>query len=69
MKYNTFVLYYYDIELMNTIINLTKGYKVRLVNQEVTRFIPKEWIRMKFCIYQNIDFDFLDNNIESRDQR
>jgi hypothetical protein len=32
MKCNAFILYYYNIRLTNTIINLTKGYKVKLVN-------------------------------------
>ena len=69
MKYDTFILYYYNIGPKNTIINLREGYKVRLINQEVTGFIPKEQIRTKFYVYQGIDFDFLDNDIESKDQR
>ena len=32
MKYDVFILYYCDIRLTNAIVNLIKGYKVRLVN-------------------------------------
>jgi len=32
MKCNAFILYYCNIRLKNIIINLRKGYKVRLIN-------------------------------------
>jgi len=32
IKCNIFVLYYYNIRPTNAIVNLTEGYKVRLIN-------------------------------------
>lgn len=50
MKSEVFVLYNCDIRPTNAIVDLTKGCKVGLINWEVTGFVPKEWIRTKFCV-------------------
>jgi hypothetical protein len=69
MECDAFVLYHCDIGPTNTIVDLSEGCKVGLVDWEVTGFVPVEWIRTKFCVCWGWDFDFPDNDVESRDWR
>jgi len=69
MKCDAFVLYHCDIGPKNAIVDLREGCKVGLVDWEVTGFVPEEWIRTKFCVCWGMDFDFPDNDVESKDWR
>jgi len=57
MKGNIFVLCHCDIGPKNVIVDLSNGCTVGLVDWEVTGFVPKEWIRTKFCVCWGMDFD------------
>lgn len=68
-KCDVFVLRHCDKGPTNTIVDFTKGCKVGLVDWEETGFVPKEWIRTKFCVCQGIDFNIPDDDVESGDWR
>jgi len=69
MKCDVFVLHHCDMGPTNIIVDLTKGCKVGLVDWEVTGFVPKEWIRTKFCVCWAMDFNISDDDVKSKDWR
>ncbi|TAQ87652.1 hypothetical protein B7494_g4006 [Chlorociboria aeruginascens] len=68
MNSDVFVLYHCDMGPTNIIVDLTNGCKVGLIDWEVTGFVPKEWIRTKFCVCWGMDLNIPDN-IMSQDWR
>ncbi|CAG8976234.1 hypothetical protein HYALB_00012001 [Hymenoscyphus albidus] len=64
MNCDSFVLHHCDMGPTNVIIDLTEGCKVGLVDWEVTGFVPKEWIRTKFCVCWAMNFDFPSDDVK-----
>jgi hypothetical protein len=61
MDCSTFIFYYYNLGPGNIIINEES---IGIINWETAGFVPKEWIRTKFCISSGIDLP--DGDQESR---
>jgi len=70
MDCSAFVLHHCDMGPTNVIVDLAKGCTVGLIDWEVTGFVPKGWIRTKFCVCWAMDFDFPGEDVEkSKDWR
>ena len=63
------VLHHCDMGPGNVIVDQSQGCKVGLVDFEVTGFVPKDWIRTKFCVCWGMDLNFPDDDVKSRDLR
>jgi len=60
---DAFVLHHCDLGPTNVLVDL-------IIDWEVVGFIPKTWIRTKFCVCGVIDFDFAAGSVErSKDWR
>ncbi|KAI0113671.1 hypothetical protein GGR51DRAFT_20362 [Nemania sp. FL0031] len=65
-----FVLHHCDMGPTNVIVDQTDGCTVGIIDWEVTGYVPKEWIRTKFCVCWAMDFDYPGEDIEkSKDWR
>jgi aminoglycoside phosphotransferase len=70
MDCSKFVLHHCDMGPTNVIVDLAEACTVGLVDWEVTGFVPKGWIRTKFCICWAMDFNFPEEDVEaSKDWR
>jgi aminoglycoside phosphotransferase (APT) family kinase protein len=58
MTENTFMLYHCDMGPTNVLVDLNNECKVGIIDWEMTGFVPKAWIRTKFCVCGAMDFDF-----------
>ncbi|KAI0191353.1 hypothetical protein F4808DRAFT_453689 [Astrocystis sublimbata] len=67
---DVFVLHHCDMGPTNVIVDQTNGCTVGLIDWEVTGFVPKAWIRTKFCVCWAMDLDFPGEDSEkSKDWR
>ncbi|PVH91194.1 hypothetical protein DM02DRAFT_366081 [Periconia macrospinosa] len=67
---SAFALYHCDMGPKNVIVDLTQSCIVGLVDWEKTGFVPKGWIRTKFCVCWAMDFDYPGEDVEqSQDWR
>jgi hypothetical protein len=65
-----FVLYHCDMGPTNVVVDISEGCKVGIIDWEVTGFVPKSWIRTKFCVCGAMNFDFAVGDVErSKDWR
>jgi serine/threonine protein kinase len=65
-----FMLYHCDMGPTNVLVDLSNDCKVGIIDWEVTGFVPKTWIRTKFCVCGAMDFDFVGRDVErSKDWR
>ena len=63
MDCSTFVFYHCDLGPGNIIVNPEKG-SIGIIDWETAGFVPKEWIRTKFCVSSGMDLP--DGDQESR---
>lgn len=63
MDCSTFIFYRCDLRPGNIIVNLENG-SIGIIDWETAGFVPKEWIRKKFCISSGMDLP--DDDQESR---
>lgn len=59
MDCSTFVFYHCDLGPGNIIVNLENG-SIGIIDWETAGFVPKEWIRTKFCISGGMDLPYGD---------
>jgi hypothetical protein len=70
MTEKVFMLYHCDMGPTNVLVDLSNDCKVGIIDWEVTGFVPKTWIRTKFCVCGAMDFDFVGRDVErSKDWR
>ncbi|MCJ1395219.1 hypothetical protein MMC18_008102 [Xylographa bjoerkii] len=63
MDCSTFLFYHCDLGPGNIIVNSAEG-SIGIIDWETAGFVPKEWIRTKFCISSGMDLP--DGDQESR---
>ncbi|KAH7333444.1 hypothetical protein BKA65DRAFT_460222 [Rhexocercosporidium sp. MPI-PUGE-AT-0058] len=63
MDCSTFIFYHCDLGPGNIIMNPTQG-SIGIIDWETAGFVPKEWVRTKFCISSGMDLP--DGDQESR---
>ncbi|KAJ8128435.1 hypothetical protein O1611_g5198 [Lasiodiplodia mahajangana] len=70
MDSGDFVLHHCDMGPTNVIVDQTDDCRVGIIDWEVTGYVPKEWIRTKFCVCWAMDFDYPGEDIQkSKDWR
>ncbi|KAK8127941.1 hypothetical protein PG984_009049 [Apiospora sp. TS-2023a] len=70
MDCSSLVLHHCDLGPSNIVVDLSEGCTVGVIDWEMTGFVPKDWIRTKFCVCWAMDFDFPGQDIEkSKDWR
>ncbi|POR37709.1 Uncharacterized protein TPAR_02087 [Tolypocladium paradoxum] len=59
MDCSSFVFYHCDLGPGNIIVNPTEG-PIGIIDWEIAGFVPREWIRTKFCFCGGLDLPFKD---------
>ncbi len=54
MDCSTFTFYHCDLGPGNIIVSLAEG-SIGIIDWETAGFVPKEWIRTKFCVSSGMD--------------
>lgn len=61
MDCSSFTFYHCDLGPGNIIVSLTEG-SIGIIDWETAGFVPKEWIRTKFCVSSGMDLPEVDQD-------
>ncbi|KIH87261.1 hypothetical protein SPBR_05173 [Sporothrix brasiliensis 5110] len=58
------MLYHCDLGPTNVLVDVNDGCQIGIVDWEVVGFVPKTWIRTKFCVCGAMNFNFANGDAE-----